>query len=391
MDEIYQYIIGFLFGVFILMTIIVKDGWFNDYFNYAIGKEIIEKYEDAKDATDTKDTTDTKDAKDVADAKDAKDAKDNNELIEPDKDAKDAKDTKYDENDDLNNISCNENIIANFKIDRLLNKNYLLMLISSYDTYDNEKINDLVWTLDNKKGRKMYEVIVKDKMPEKIKYPLNPDIFGFNINNLTVASSHKSNSNGIDIAELTILITLKINSILKNNGRLINIDNVKGEKVSIIITDSKDTKSCSKDDANCENSINMLENNNIQDTSVLHVNKNYNIIINVNNNTYTVYNINEDIFKEDNTFLGLMIDKENITFYVNNAKTTFKMNSNKKSAGSESTKDIEPKYPIYINKFKDCDIILYSFALFNKSICEADMKAYKMYNNYYIYGKKVVT
>jgi hypothetical protein len=366
MNEIYQYIIGFLFGVFILMTIIIKDSWFKDWFNYT--RKNYENFEDGE--------------------KDSDDAMDSKELIEVNKDI------KYEDNEDVNNVSninCNENIIANFKVDRLLNKNYLLLLISSYDTYDNEKINDLVWTLDNKKGRKIYEVKVKDKAPEKIKYPLNPDIYGFNINNLVIDMYPKSNNN-IDLdehtevaaaTETTMLFTFKLNSIMNGKGLLINSNNI-----SINITDSKG-KTCDKDDANCENSINMQENNNIQDTGVLYVSKNYTVGIKINNNTYYIYDIGENIFNEDNTFFGLMIDNENITFYINNTKSTFKISNADTENSDGADTEIDTKNHIYMNKNKDCDFILYSFALFNKSICEADMKAYKMYNNYYMYGKKM--
>jgi hypothetical protein len=379
MNEIYQYIIGFLFGVFILMTIIIKDSWFKDWFNYT--RKNYENFENGeKDSDDGKDSDGEKDSDDAMDSK---------ELIEVNNDI------KYEDNEDVNNVSninCNENIIANFKVDRLLNKNYLLLLISSYDTYDNEKINDLVWTLDNKKGRKIYEVNVKDKAPEKIKYPLNPDIYGFNINNLVIDMYPKSNNN-IDLdeqtevaaaTETTMLFTFKLNSILNGKGLLINSNNI-----SINITDSKG-KTCDKDDANCENSINMQENNNIQDTGVLYVSKNYTVGIKINNNTYYIYDIGENIFNEDNTFFGLMIDNENITFYINNTKSTFKISNADTENSDGADTDIDTKNHIYMNKNKDCDFILYSFALFNKSICEADMKAYKMYNNYYMYGKKML-
>jgi hypothetical protein len=391
MDKIYQYTIGFLFGVFILMTIVIKDsgagsgagngasnvtnGYNGFNLNYTGSQQTREDFEDG----DGDGTEKTKSIEEI----------ENKELIDQ------SKDIKYDDTDavdNFNNINCNENIIANFKIDRLLNKNYLLVLISSYDTYDNEKITDLLWTLDNKNGRKLYNVIVNDKVPEKIKYPLNPEIHGFNINNLTLEIASKSSSNDTAISEISVLFTLKLKSIIgksKSSGQLLNINNVKGNMVSIYIGDSKDNEVKSGDASDStdttENSINMRDNNSIQDTGVLFVTKKYTVTIEINNNKYYIYDIGEEIFKEDDTFLGLTVDKSgDITFHINNSKSTFKM---KKEGDSSSI--VNPKYPIYINKNKDCDMILYSFALFNKSLCDADIKAYKMYNNYYMYGKKM--
>ena len=92
-------------------------------------------------------------------------------------------DSSYDNEDEKNYINCNENIINNFKIDRLLKKHYLVTLISSYnkDNYDEDK---KIWNLDNKNAIHSTDGNVKlDNNPEYIKFPLKPEVGGYNISN----------------------------------------------------------------------------------------------------------------------------------------------------------------------------------------------------------------
>jgi hypothetical protein len=42
--------------------------------------------------------------------------------------------------------------------------------------------------------------------------------------------------------------------------------------------------------------------------------------------------------------------------------------------------------PFFINSNGGCDIVLYSFAIFNKAIDNDDIKAYRLYNYHYLYG-----
>ena len=44
------------------------------------------------------------------------------------------------------------------------------------------------------------------------------------------------------------------------------------------------------------------------------------------------------------------------------------------------------KEPFVINKNKSCEIVLYSFAYFNEAISDMDLKTFKLYNKYKMYG-----
>jgi len=109
----------------------------------------------------------------------------------------------------------------------------------------------------------------------------------------------------------------------------------------------------------------------------LYVKKKYTIQIKINTYTYNIYDVSEDIFNNEHTFIALLIDQNDITFYINEMKSSFK---------KKDDEELRPLYPYVINNDKNCDIVLYSFAIFNNTICEADINAYKLYNNYYLYG-----
>jgi hypothetical protein len=85
-----------------------------------------------------------------------------------------------------------------------------------------------------------------------------------------------------------------------------------------------------------------------------------------------------ETLKRDITFLGLIMDKEDVVFHLNNTKYEFKRNTDKNiKIGKE---------PFVINKNKSCEIVLYSFAYFNEAISDADLKTFKLYNKYKLYG-----
>jgi hypothetical protein len=72
------------------------------------------------------------------------------------------------------------------------------------------------------------------------------------------------------------------------------------------------------------------------------------------------------------------MDKEDVVFHLNNTKYEFKRNTDKNiKIGKE---------PFVINKNKSCEIVLYSFAYFNEAISDADLKTFKLYNKYKLYG-----
>ena len=55
---------------------------------------------------------------------------------------------------------------------------------------------------------------------------------------------------------------------------------------------------------------------------------------------------------------------------INKIKITFK---------KRDSKSLVALYPCILNKNKNCDMILYSFALFDDAICEADISAFKLF------------
>lgn len=234
-----------------------------------------------------------------------------------------------------------------------------------------------------------------------------------------------------NIKKISILFAIKLNEIDNDYGQLLYIGNkTKGNLISINIVNSNNVdpntidQKCN-DDINCRkfienihNSINMhnnyyeqnsVSNNNFkkylsercEDGDEYIINKNmceyikqtytdeiafhnrlyekkkYTIQIKIDSYTYNIYDISEDIFNDDYTTLSLIIDNDDITFMINKIKITFK---------KRDSKSLVALYPCILNKNKNCDMILYSFALFDDAICEADISAFKLYNNYYLYG-----
>ena len=103
MYEIYLYAIGFLIGIFLLISLL--------NFKFTNNDSEIDEQDDIEEFSNIEQE---------------------NYIIET------FEDSSYDNEDEKNYINCNENIINNFKIDRLLKKHYLVTLISSYnkDNYD---------------------------------------------------------------------------------------------------------------------------------------------------------------------------------------------------------------------------------------------------------------
>ena len=149
MYEIYLYVIGFLIGIFLLISLL----------NFKFTNNNNEKEEQDDDIEEFSNI------------------EQENYIMET------FEDSSYDNEDEKNYINCNENIINNFKIDRLLKKHYLVTLISSYnkDNYDEDK---KIWNLDNKNAIHSTDGNVKlDNNPEYIKFPFKPEVGGYNISN----------------------------------------------------------------------------------------------------------------------------------------------------------------------------------------------------------------
>jgi hypothetical protein len=104
----------------------------------------------------------------------------------------------------------------------------------------------------------------------------------------------------------------------------------------------------------------------------------YTVEIIIDDSVYNINDINMETLKRDITFFGLIMNKEDVVFHLNNTKYEFKRNTDKNiKIGKE---------PFVINKDKSCEIVLYSFAYFNEAISDADLKTFKLYNKYRLYG-----
>jgi len=468
MYQIYIYIIGFLMGIFLLISLL--NFKFTNNYNNINEQNDIEEFSNIEQE---------------------------NNILETFKE-----DSDYDNEDEKNFINCNENIINNFKIDRLLKKHYLVTLISSYnkDNYDEDK---KIWYLDNKNAIHSTDGNIKlDNNPEYIKFPLKPEVGGYNISNSKIEitpnyiqddlgmnweeikiipndyielvddespkfkklhsallsgtlnftrkevkefpkiiynnyikvnkKNYKPIIDNLDVLKnISMLFTLKLKNIdgdigqllfLENsdNGNLISINIINSNKIKVNNIDDKckEDTNCKKFIENLQNSINIhnnyYNNNSISNNEFkeylakkcedkgeyvinknmceyinktyndeivyhnqLYVKKKYTLQVKINTYTYNIYDVNEDIFNSEYTFMALTINNDNIKFYINDIEFSFKKQDEEK---------LLPLYPYIINKNKKCNIILYSFAIFNKTICDADMKAYKLYNNYYLYG-----
>tara|TARA_B100000787_G_scaffold1310_1_gene987 strand:+ start:19943 stop:21376 length:1434 start_codon:yes stop_codon:yes gene_type:complete len=234
-----------------------------------------------------------------------------------------------------------------------------------------------------------------------------------------------------NIKKISILFAFKLKEIdndfgkllyigNKNNGNLISINIINSNNVNTNTIDQKciEDKNCKKIIENIHNSIN-LHNNYYEQNSIsnneftkyisekceegeeyiinknmceyikktytdeisfhnrLYEKKKYTIQIVIESYTYNIYDVSEDIFNDNYTSISLIIDNNDITFYLNDIIMKFKKRNNN---------SLVALYPCILNKNKNCDLILYSFALFDDAICEADIGAFKLYNNYYLYG-----
>jgi hypothetical protein len=89
----------------------------------------------------------------------------------------------------------------------------------------------------------------------------------------------------------------------------------------------------------------------------------YTVEIIIDDSVYNINDINMETLKRDITFFGLIMDKEDVVFHLNNTKYEFKRNTD-----------------------RDIKIGLYSFAFFTEAISDADLKTFKLYNKYKLYG-----
>lgn len=282
---------------------------------------------------------------------------------------------KYEDIKDKNNddyIIYGGDFNDKYKIDSFINNPALISLISSYETNNIlENLEGLKWKLDN--NSKYINDIIVSKYPAKNRYILNPNVYGYNLRDISIEFINNYNSS---INNIGFLFTLKFNDIISSN--LLNI----GENaISINIINKEKKKqyqvSSHAVPINIVNNYGLID---IEEDYDLNYKKMYDIELVVHNNKYIVNDISEDILRDSVIFLGLIINLNSIYFYINDKVYDFKR--------SDSTNNIVIKYPFYINKNKDCDFMLYSNALVINDInIKNTIKNYNLYNNYNLHSK----
>jgi hypothetical protein len=272
--------------------------------------------------------------------------------------------------EDDNYSIFDENIKDKYKINSFIKTPSLIHLISSYENESNqENIEGLKWKLDN--NSKYINDIIVTKQPLKNLYILNPNVYGYNLNNVSIAFNNNYNS---FINNLGILFTLKMNNII--NGNLLTINDYYNDIISINIMHSNKQKNNNDCIVNIANNYGLI---NVDEDYNLNTKKEYNIEILTNGYKYYINNISEAMLNKPAIFIGLIIDKNSISFHINEKVYDFKR---------LDVREITIDSPFYINKNLDCDIILYSSALLiNDITIKKSIDNYKLYNKYNLYNK----
>jgi hypothetical protein len=309
-------------------------------------------------------------------------------------------------NYDTNVISSNSDIIDNFNFLKLLRRKDLKVLISSYNK-ENININNLEWITDNKDYNNNIILKLSSDDITKELYSLNPLINGYNILNVSIdgPSNDIIYSNDKTINKFSILFMFMYKKFMNNNNNLFIIYGVDNKNIVINIRENKysneyynvnitnDTNDLnnSYDTHDIDNSVNLLNNYHYYDNydilnktkeqksyKLSYSDKLYTIEIIIDDSIYNINNINMEKLKDDVIFLGLIMNIDDVVFYLNNFKYEFKR---------RSASEIKiGKNPFIINKNKNCNIVLYSFAYFNNSISEKDLNLFKHYNKYKLHG-----
>lgn len=307
-------------------------------------------------------------------------------------------------------VATNTEIIDNYNFNKLLRKREMRILITSYNN-ENIDVNKLEWITDNKNYNNNIRLKLSDNEIVKEFNNMNPFVNGYNIHNVRIQGPanaevyekekeisqfsilfmfmhkqfHRTKNNlfiiyGVD--NKNIVINIKDNEF--NNNNYYNVNN------DINVNNDANDKEFDKNDIN--KSINLLNNYHYYENydilsnkakeqksyKLSYFEKLYTIEIIIDDSVYNINDINMETLKRDITFFGLMMNKEDVVFHLNNTKYEFKRNNDKSiKIGKE---------PFVINKNKSCEIVLYSFAYFNEAISDADLKIFKLYNKYKLYG-----
>ena len=284
-------------------------------------------------------------------------------------------------------IIYEKHIVDKYKITSFLKSPSMKMLISSFEKEDNRaNIEHFQWNKDND----MRGFIVSiDDSPKIHRFPFNPSIYGYNLSNITVEIDNlmnsKDNSENEIINELAVFFNLKLNDIKgsarSGEGQLICINSYDYQNIYIKIIENNKPRCYEGESINVDDNygtLNDMQGGNIYSYSSNNK-KTYDIVLDINSNKYYIRDISEDILRDPVIFMGLVINKDRIVFYINKEMAIFERLDDKV---------IIIDYPIYINKNKECDITLYSAALIiNSNNIHGDMEKYELYNKYNLYDK----
>ena len=311
-----------------------------------------------------------------------------------------------DEDTDL--ILSNKDLIDNFNFVKLLKKKEMRVLISSYN---NENISNLDWITDNKDYNNNIRLKLSSNDITKELNNLNPNVNGYNIQNVSIEGPANNilYNNEKTINKLSILFMFMHKKFTSINNNLFIIYGVDNRNIVINIkdneynnnnyynvnnydTDNNDLDGVVYDKNDINKSINLLNNYHYYENydvlsnkakeqksyKLSYFEKLYTIEIIIDDSVYNINDINMETLKRDITFLGLIMDNDDVILHLNNTKYEFKRNNANEIKIAKS--------PFVINKNKSCEIVLYSFAYFTEAISDKDMKTFKLYNKYKLYG-----
>ena len=397
------FIIGFLVGVFLLLVIISDKG------------DIRTLFKNTKEYFANADAADAAKAATAATATEGKKYEES-EIVKvsvvPPPTLKEVV-TKNDD-DPVASVLTNSEIIDNYNFNKLLKKREMRVMVSSYN---NDNIDKLNWITDNKNYnnnlRLKLDIASDAGTGEGIVKEfnnLNPFVNGYNIHTVSIKGppnaiiyrqekmlgkfsvlfmfSHKrfhKNKNNLFIIygadNKNIVINIKDNEF--NNNNYYNVNNDPNDNSDL--NGAYDKNDINKS-VNLLNNYHYYENHDIlsnkakeqKSYKLSYFEKLYTVEIIIDDSVYNINDINMETLKRDITFFGLIMDKEDVVFHLNNTKYEFKRNTDR---------DIRiGKEPFVINKDKSCEIVLYSFAFFTEAISDTDLKTFKLYNKYKLYG-----
>jgi len=300
-------------------------------------------------------------------------------------------------------IASNTEIIDNYNFNKLLRKREMRILITSYN---NENIDRLKWITDNKNYNNNIHLNLSGTDIVKEFNNMNPFVNGYNIHNVSIQGPANADTfeKEKEISKFSILFMFMHKQFHRTKNNLFILYGVDNKNIVINIKDNEfnnnnyynvnnDINENGEYDKNDINkSINLLNNYHYYENHDILSNKAkeqksyklsyfeklYTVEIIIDDSVYNINDINMETLKRDITFFGLIMDKEDVVFHLNNTKYEFKRNTDKNiKIGKE---------PFVINKNKSCEIVLYSFAYFNEAISDADLKTFKLYNKYKLYG-----